>query len=273
MLKLELARLYQNNAEFDDALKYYNEVLVGDKTNPVALYNVAVIKTQMGKYTDANLIYNALLKVDEEVLANNEIAISDIQKDLYENQIKFGQSLIESGEAKKAKSVFNKLLDNNQEDYRIYLGLADSSFALGMNTYAKNYYEQALTLDGSNLDIVARYAQVLYELKDYETALALLDKITDENPNDDKAYYNKGLINFQLKEYETAVKDIFKAIEIDPTKADSYYLLGSVFEAYEKPQDAIYAFEKFIEFSTDETLKEKIKAKTKNLYDGVVKKW
>jgi tetratricopeptide (TPR) repeat protein len=153
----------------------------------------------MGKYADANLIYSALLKVDEEVLANNEIAISDIQKDLYENQIKYAQSLIESGEAKKAKSVFNKLLANNQEDYRIYLGLADSSFALGMNTYAKNYYEQALALKNSDVDILSRYAQVLYELKETDTALALLDKITDENPQDEKAYYNKGLIQFEQK--------------------------------------------------------------------------
>ena len=68
VLKLELAHLYQNNAEFVDALKCYSQVLSVDKANPTALYNVAVIKTQMEKFSEADMIYATLLKMPEENL-------------------------------------------------------------------------------------------------------------------------------------------------------------------------------------------------------------
>jgi tetratricopeptide (TPR) repeat protein len=94
------------------------------------------------------------------------------------------------------------MLEKNSEDYRIYLGLADSCFALSMNTYARNYYEQALNLDSENIEALTKYAQVLYELKEYELSLAILDKLINENPNDDKSFYNKALIKYNLKDYQ-----------------------------------------------------------------------
>jgi len=192
-------------------------------------------------------------------------------QDLYENQIKLGQNLIEIGEAKKAKNLFNKLLNTSKDDYRIYLGLADSSFALNMNMYARNYYEQALNIDNTNTDTLAKYAQVLYELKDYENAISVLDKITDEKPQDDKSFYNKALINYEMKDYQNADSNLMKAIFISPNQADYYYLHGMVFEAMGNSKDAVYAYERFLENSTDETLKTKIQSKTKVLYDGIVK--
>lgn len=268
-IKFNIARLYQNNAEFESALKYYNEILTTNKLNPLALYNVAVIKTQMGKYQEAASLYNSLLKIDEITLAQNEINIADIEKDSYENNIKMAQNYLETGETRKAKTLFNKLLSSNQDDYRLYLGLADCSFAQGMNMFAKNYYEQALNLDSSNIEALTRYAQALYELKDYELSLAVLDKITEINSKDDKSYYNKALINFEQKEYDKAREELINALNAKPTVADYHYLLGMILEAQGNSKDAVVAYEMFLQFSTDETLKEKIKSKTKAMYDGV----
>lgn len=268
-IKFNIARLYQNNAEFDSALKYYNEILSSNKSNPLALYNVAVIKTQMGKYQEAAMIYSALLKTEEETLAQNDISLIDIQKDSYENQIKMAQNHLEKGETKKAKSIFNKLLETTTDDYRLYLGLADCSFAQGMNMFAKNYYEQALNLDNTNVEALTRYAQALYELKDYDLSLAILDKIIELNPQDDKSYYNKALINYEQKSYDIAREELINALNAKPTVADYHYLLGMILEAQGNSKDAIVAYEMFLQFSTDETLKEKIKSKTKAMYDGV----
>ena len=67
------------------------------------------------------------------------------------------------------------------------------------------------------------------------------------------------------------MENLKNAIAIKPNCADYYYLLGTILDVIQQPKEAIWAFEKFVEFSTDETLKEKIKSKTKNLYDGVAK--
>ena len=99
----------------------------------------------------------------------------------------------------------------------------------------------------------------------------ILEKINELNPNDDKAFYNKALVAYETKEYEKAINDLREALKIKFDVADYHYLLGTILEAQGDSKNAIYAFEKFLEYSTDETLKERIKLKTKSLYDGVIK--
>ncbi|MBQ7287586.1 MAG: tetratricopeptide repeat protein, partial [Candidatus Gastranaerophilales bacterium] len=152
-----------------------------------------------------------------------------------------------------------------------YLGLADSCFALNMNTYAKNYYEQTLNIDSENIEVLTKYAQVLYELKEYDLSLAILDKLTDVNPNDDKSFYNKALIKYNNKDYQNAYTDLISAIQVKDNNADYYYLAGMICEAQDKTQEAVAFYEKFLAFSTDETLNAKIKSKTKVMYNGLNK--
>ena len=269
-IKLQLAKMYQNNAEFNDALKYYNEVLASDKANPVALYNKAVVDSELGKYQEASDIYNELLKIDENTLAQNKIYSIDVQNDIVDNQIKMAQDFYNKGDYRKAKALYEKLLQQRKEDYRIYIGLADSCLALNMHTYAKNYYELAIQIDNSNQDALVHYAQVLYELKDYDTALIVLDKAIENDSKDDKLYYNKALIEYEKGKFDLADSDIKKALLISADDADYNYLQGMILEALNNSQGAIFAYEKYIELSDDEATKSKVQLKVKNLYDSIV---
>ena len=212
-----------------------------------------------------------MLKFDDETLAKNEIQKSDIETDILDNQIAQAQDYLRTGDYKKARAMFLKLSEQNQEDARIYLGLANSSFYLGMNTYAKDYFEKAIQLDNTNYDVLLKYSQVLYELKEFDIALDVIDRAIDTTKNDDKLYYNKSLINFNIEKYELALNDIKKAISINPEVADYFYLQGMILEKSQKLKDAIYSYEQFLEMAQDEETKAYIQLKIKLLYDDVVK--
>ena len=114
------------------------------------------------------------------------------------------------------------------------------------------------------------YAQVLYELKDYDTALIVLDKTIENDSNDDKLYYNKALIEYEKEKYDLADSDIKKALLLNTNDDDYNYLQRMILEALNNNQGAIFAYEKYIELSDDEETKTKVQAKVKKLYDMVV---
>ena len=269
-IQFELARMYQNNAEFNDALKYYNDVLATDKLNYIALYNKAVVLSQLGQYQLADTIYNQLLKLDENELSKNNVTLNDVNNDRIDNLIKMADNYYQLAEYKKANSLYQKLLTEMPDDYRALIGLADSSLALGMNTFAKDYYEKAILIDNTNAQALSHYAQALYELKDFETADAVLDKAIECDSDDDKLYYNKALIEYELKKLDLALVNIKKASILKPLEADYFYLEGLILEADNNPKDSIFAYEKYIELSQDENLKSQVQAKVKTLYDSLV---
>ena len=270
-LKIQLAQMYQNNAEFNDALKYYNEVLLSDKTNPVALYNCAIIYSQIGKNNQAKDIFSYLMKSDETVLEQNKIYVSDILDDAFDNELMIAKGLFDNGEYRKAKSIYLALAQKRPDDHRVFLGLADCAFALKMYTFAKDYYEKAIQIDNTNQNALIRYSQVLYELKDYDIALGVLDKAIENDPGDDKLYYNKSLIYYQTKKNDPAVENIKKALEINASNSDYHYLFGLILEESNNLKDAIFAYEKAIELSDNEKFKTELQDKTKKLYDELVK--
>ena len=204
------------------------------------------------------------------MLSKSNISLEDIKSDKIDNSIKQAESFYNSGDYKKARSIYLKLINDNPDDYRVLVGLADTSLSLGMNEFAKDYYEKALVIDNSDPDILSHYAQALYLLKDYETADSVLDKAIECDNNDDKLYYNKALIEYELKKYDLALINVKKASVLKPLVADYFYLEGLILEADNNSKDAIFAYEKFIELTTDDLLKSQVQTKIKSLYDSLV---
>lgn len=60
----------------------------------------------------------------------------------------------------------------------------------------------------------------------FETALSSISKLLSQNPNDEHAYYYKGVCEFALEKYKDALKSYNKAITIDPSYAKAYFNVG-----------------------------------------------
>src|SRR3989338_8611857 len=59
-----------------------------------------------------------------------------------------------------------------------------------------------------------------------ETMIYKADKALETNPNDAKAYYNRGTAHYNLGDYDAAVKDLTQAIQLEPKAPDAYFNRG-----------------------------------------------
>lgn len=97
-------------------------------------------------------------------------------------------------------------------------------------------------------------AEKLYFSKKYETAAALLRKITDEEPENGRANSLLGDIYYLQGQYEKALSHLLRAAELNDNKAADYFRLGQTYEKLQKSKEAIRSYLKAYE--SDKNMKE-----------------
>ena len=85
----------------------------------------------------------------------------------------------------------------------------------------------------------------------YEDAIKCYDKVIEINPEDDKAYNNKGIALANLGKYEDATEEYNKAIEINPEDDTAYYNKGNALANLGKYEDAIEEYNKAIKINSE----------------------
>jgi tetratricopeptide (TPR) repeat protein len=79
-----------------------------------------------------------------------------------------------------------------------------------------------------------------------------LSKIIELNPEDAKAYYNRGIAYYFLGQYLQAIKDYNKSIELNPEFAEAYYNRGFIYDKLGQYSQAIKDYNKAIELDSGE---------------------
>ncbi len=104
---------------------------------------------------------------------------------------------------------------------------------------------------------------------DGKNAIAYYVKALEANPNNENAYFNAGLARYDLNDFNKAIENFKQAIELKKDFAFAWWALGACYEKLDKPDDAIYHYEKFIEYSDDKELIKSTKEKIRNLYSSL----
>ena len=70
----------------------------------------------------------------------------------------------------------------------------------------------------------------LYDLKEYEKAIAAFDKVIEFDSEHFEAWFNRAAILHRLERYEEAITNYTKVIEINPDYSDAWFNRGRIFE-------------------------------------------
>ena len=73
---------------------------------------------------------------------------------------------------------------------------------------------------------ITKLGEQKYNKKDYQGAIADLDKVIELNPKYFDAYNNRGVVKGKLKQHKKAIADFDKAIKLNPKDAQAYYNRG-----------------------------------------------
>jgi tetratricopeptide (TPR) repeat protein len=75
--------------------------------------------------------------------------------------------------------------------------------------------------------------------QDYSKKIADLDRVITLNPQDAKAYNNRGDVYTEMEKYPQAIADYTQAIKIKPQFAEAYHNRGILYKRQEKYPQAI----------------------------------
>lgn len=210
-------------AAFDDFIKTYNlkkDVLGSIDTS--MYYNAAIMAQQMEAYDKALPIYQELLALDYHGTRFRAIAVAT--GDTIEF---FSPRQLET--AVKMQTATNPMVggDIRPDLYRsvIYLALNQGDTALYKESLAKG---RAMFPD--NIDLIKAELQLFFDNKEYDKALANLDRAIAADPENPMMYYNKGVIlQNEMKRSADALEAYKQALEVDPGYADALYMTSVIY--------------------------------------------
>ncbi|HUN55491.1 MAG TPA: tetratricopeptide repeat protein [Smithella sp.] len=244
---LALGNTCLKQKKYDEAAKYYNEVLEKQPRNAVAYANLAAAYAGMGKWS--------------EELDNLKKAVSISPR---EPAIHFNLGAAYERRKMNAEAIreYEYVLKINPADADALERLADMAFKNKQFDQAVKYYEKLKIRFPQKASIYANLGFAYGELKNYAISVQAYEKAIKYGAKDSNIHYNLAytfdklgmekqaiaeyektfpltkqvlsiLAHYYLKEknYVTAIKYYKKIMELEPKKASSYESLGYAYAA------------------------------------------
>lgn len=118
-------------------------------------------------------------------------------------------------------------------------------------------YEAAIEQDDSYQSAYANLGVVYYQLGQLDEAAQQYERALELNPSDGDVAYNLGALRLQQAlssgsapdqaRLEEAIDQLQRALELSPDLAEPHFSLGVAYASLERPDEAIQAFERFLE--------------------------
>lgn len=120
--------------------------------------------------------------------------------------------------------------------------LAYQFHANGEFEKAAGIYNQILSVNPSNTDVIYNLGVVQLQAGNFLVAIKLLEKVAKEHPSYVGVHFNLGCAYHSATQYESAIDRFKRSISGDSTHAPAYFLLGDAYKATGKIDDAFRSY-------------------------------
>ncbi|SES04385.1 tetratricopeptide repeat protein [Lachnobacterium bovis] len=204
------------NGQYKEAIKSLNSALnqangkVGKNEVEICYYK-AEAQYLSGDIKGALKTYTALIDYD-----NNEKAYY-LRGNVYLSQSK----------TKKAFSDYKKALEENENDYELYIGIYNSLADDGEEKEAKEYLKKALKIDKDKAYDKMQKGRIYYLLEKKDKAISLLNEAIDDGQKDAYFYLGDIYAESDKKSNKEKANNYFKKhMEESDLTSEEYYRFG-----------------------------------------------
>lgn len=134
-----------------------------------------------------------------------------------------------------AYSSISKALLINSNVSRYHVILSDLYLARNSINNCREALLKAIDLDDENIDALSKIAELYFLLGDYEKSFAYLNKITNLDPNNAKAYFMKGYGLLEQGDTTRAITAMHRATQADPDYYEAFLKLGQLLSSKDPP--------------------------------------
>ncbi|MDD5091722.1 MAG: tetratricopeptide repeat protein [Candidatus Wallbacteria bacterium] len=150
-----------------------------------------------------------------------------------------GSALLNDGWYNEAVTQFNKALELNKDQSRVFAGRGLCFYHLGRIDEAITDFTSAVKLDPLDCASYNNRGICRIKLDMFDKAIIDFDNVTAINPDDKSAWYNRGFCLMKLMDYSKAIFDLTVALELTPDNHGAYCCRGWCFQETGDFQKAI----------------------------------
>ncbi|MCP3927873.1 MAG: hypothetical protein GY705_02095 [Bacteroidetes bacterium] len=230
------ANQYISSYQFDKALSELSKCYIADPQNINYLLKIAYCHSQSGRYPDAKLFYNEVLKMD----SLNLLTISSLGS-MYEGEKNYT----------KAQEYYQDLIRIDTTNSYYYKRNGYISLRLSDPNSAADYFLKAHELNKIDIDVIHQLGKIYLALELFDFAEQMIWKGLDTDPNNIKLLQTKARIHHKRKEHVEVTESIEK-IMIQGDTTDYYQMmLGVSYIHLDSLDTAIYHLERIIDREKD----------------------
>lgn len=163
------------------------------------------------------------------------------------NRVSLGLTYLKNGNYVQAKTNLDKALEFAPRYGDAHFALAHYYQQVSEFELAKQYYEQAMSLDRNNPDLINSYGAFLCETGDYHQAKQyLLRAATSKSYNRSaETYENLAICSHRQGKADESLNYVRTALQHQPGRARSWYMFVELLVASQQWQEAKLAFRQY----------------------------
>lgn len=232
-LKQNLGEMYVRSGEYDKALTLFTDLLDSDPHNIEIRGALAELYLQQNKWNDAQTQFEIILK--------NDSLSADVRFRIVMAYL--AQSQKDSTLLVNVKEQFQQFLKHYPEDWRPMFYLGRLAIVENNDTTAFQYFDKVTKVAGWNAEAWWYLASILFDKKDYNQAVTVLEKAHQIVPNDGGINFLLGFGYTRVDRNEDAIVPLERAIEINPKDINALSTLASTFDALKRYKESDTTFE------------------------------
>ncbi len=192
----------------------------------IGLFDNAIMFAQKNEFSTSMRYYNLIFDIipldEDNNLKRNNITAEVVHKNI-------AYTALKAKDPSTAKIHFQKLIDSNFNDPKIYLNMAKIYLDQKDTISALKYIEQGKAIFDDNLNLITEEMNIYLVQGKTDILIAKLSESIEANPDNELLYLNRGMMYESKKNHDSAALDYKKAIELNPDQLDANYNLGVLY--------------------------------------------
>lgn len=266
--KLQQAANLIERAQFSEARKLLQSILLKNGAQVDARYLMAVIEASSGNLSLANAELSKVLALrpghyeavytkarvlmdmnqHEEAVTFHDLAVLQ-RPDNQWAYLNRGNSLAALGHFERALADFTKVTELDPENVMGFCNIANVLRELGDLEKALQNYRNALELEPDYVQALCNLGVVLNELGCHDEALACQERAIALQPDCAEAWTSRGVVLAEMMRLEDSLVSHERAIELQPEYAQAWNNRGVALTDLKRLDEALNSHERAIELS------------------------
>lgn len=269
--RYKLARAYEKDKKYNEAVKeyrgvqdldstyadaFYQEASIWIRTGKVEWYKYAVpplarlVKLRPGNFEGHRMYALALLSLDNP--PNDSLSVKESQKALALDSSSqdvwrtYVRGLVAIKDGKRAEPAFKSMERRGKIEPDDYLTVAKLYQILGNEPKALEYFEAAFLADSTNCDPFFSLGSLYMKKQDFVKAAEMFERKITCDSRSLAAYLNAAACYMQVKNYPRTRELLIKCLELKPDFYQGHLWLARYYNAVDSLDKAVDTYDQIL---------------------------